>query len=157
MKRFDFELVLIMIRQSILLGTGLHSNNNNEIKLHECWQINMLTEDRYVIDDNDYREYKEDRCHWWDKKERYMTEMAIDQMLMKQNSKMKKWKAKVIMLPYYPNGWGLTCGKNAARAVLRNETDVDHSGKTVEANPWLSIVNWKLVLTSYASRYSFRK
>ena len=55
MKRFDFELVLIMIRQSILLDTGSHSNNNNDIKLHESWQINMLTEDRYVTDDNDYR------------------------------------------------------------------------------------------------------
>ena len=67
MKRCDFELVLIMImiRQSILLGTGSHSNNNNynDIKLQERWQINMLTEDRYVTDDNDYREYKEDRCH----------------------------------------------------------------------------------------------
>ena len=96
MKRFDFELVLIMIRQSILLGTGLHSNNNdyNDIKLQESWQINMLTEDRYVTDDNDYREYKEDRCHWWDMKERYMTEMAIDQMLMKQNSKIKTEKQK---------------------------------------------------------------
>ena len=55
MKRFDFELVLIMIRHSIPLDTGSHSNNNNDIKLHDCWQINMLTEDRYVTDDNDYR------------------------------------------------------------------------------------------------------
>ena len=33
---------------------------------------------------------------------------------------------------YYPTALGLTCGKNATRAVRRNERDVDHPGAAVE-------------------------
>ena len=52
--------------------------------------------------------------------------LSLEVKFQSKADQKKSRKQKVIKRPYYPTAWGLTCGKNAARAMQRNERDVDH-------------------------------